>query len=449
MKLHQIGIQAGIGLMALMSQSAQAADKQLLDILLANGAITQEQHDRLLKKEEPLTKDDVEVSLKDGLEFKTADGDFKMEIGGRLHAQAAYHSKDNVAGQSVTDGTEIRRGRLAVDGVLFRDWKYQAEYDFAGNGTRITDLWLAYTGFDWLPFIGIGHQKQPYSLEVEMSSNDIPFVERAIDNGLTQAALIDRAIGLRMESYGDHWFAAGGVYGDSIGSPSTGDEGWGTAGRFILAPIHDEEKVLHLGVRGAYRVPEDQDRSFRFRYETTHQSDLYIVDTGDIVHVDHAVLTGGEAAAVYGPFAVEGEYNHAFVNRKGGNTRDLDFDAFHVQATWSLTGESRALAYRIKSGEFKRLTPDHNFSLSQGGLGAWELAARYGWINLNDQDIQGGKASDFTVALNWYLNPNIRFMLDYTRVLNTNHALGVRWNSQADREAEDLNIVEMRGQLTF
>ncbi|MBN2700948.1 MAG: porin [Methylothermaceae bacterium] len=449
MKLHQIGIQAGIGLMALMSQGAQAADKQLLDILLANGAISQEQHDRLLKKEEPLTRDDVEVSLKDGLKFETQDGDFEMKIGGRLHAQAAYHSKDNVAGQKVSDGVEIRRARLRVRGVMFKDWKYQAQYDFAGNEVGIKDLWLAYTGLDWLPFIGIGHQKQPYSLEVEMSSNDIPFVERSLDTEVLQNALIDRAIGLRAQSHGSHWFAAGGVYGQSIDSPDNGDEGWGTVGRFVLAPVHNDQQVLHLGVRGAYRVPEDQNRTVRFRAETTHQSDLFLVDTGDILNVDHSTLAGGEAVAVYGPFSLGGEYTHMFVNRKGDNSDDLDFDGFHAQATWSLTGESRASIYDQEDGEFKRLTPDHNFSLSRGGWGAWELAARYGWVDLNDGNIQGGKASDFTVALNWYVNPHIRFMLDYTRVLDTNHALGVDFNSQADREAEDLNIVEMRGQLTF
>ncbi len=445
MNLRKFGIQAGIlSMAALIGQGASAADKELLDILLANGSITQEQYDHLLKKKEPLTKKDVEVTLgKKGLQIKTSDGDFKMKIGGRMHLQAAYHDKGRIDGQDINDGLEIRRGRLAVKGVIFRDWKYQAEYEFAGNQTHIKDLWLAYTGLDWMPFIGIGHQKQPYSLEVEMSSNDIPFIERALDYGISES-VVDRALGLRLQSHGKHWFVATGLYGESIGKGN--DEGWGTAGRVIFSPIISQEQVLHLGVRGAFRQPND-DREQDFRYKSTHQSGLYLVNTGTITNVDSTSLIGAEAAMVFGPFGVEGEYTHAMVDRRKGG-KDLGFDGFHVQATWSLTGESKATSYKISAGEFKRLKPHQYFSLSQGGIGAWELAARYGWIDLNDKDIKGGKAQDFTVALNWYLNPNIRMMFDYTHVFNnTNH--GINKSASTYGDAEGLNIFQVRGQLTF
>ncbi len=425
----------------------EAADKELLDILLTNGAITKEQYDHLIKKKTPLTKDDVVISLKKGLEIKTKDENFKAAIGGRLHAQAAFHGRDHVGGEEASDGLEIRRGRLYMRGVLYRDWKYKAELDFAGNGVEIKDFWLAYTGLGGLDYIGIGHQKQPYSLEVEMSTNDIPFIERALDYAFTQA-VVDRALGLRLQTHGKYWFAAGGIYGQSIDSPETGDEGWGTAGRFIFSPLHDDRRVVHLGIRGAYRVPGDQDRTARFRFESTHQSNLYLVNTGKIRRVDNTVLAGAEAAFVYGPVSLEGEYTHAVVARKGG-IGDLDFDGFHIQATWSLTGESRAAAYRIKSGEFKRLKAHQYFYPAVGSWGAWEVAARYGWIDLNDQDVRGGKAQDISVALNWYLNRNIRFMLDYTHVLDITHALGSKWNNQADNEADGLDIVQVRGELIF
>ncbi len=444
MRLKKTGIAGILGLM-LTGSAAMAADRELLDILIANGAITRDQYDRLLKKKEPLTKNDVEISLKKGLQIKTTDGNFKMKIGGRMHLQAAYHDEGRIAGRDINDGLEIRRGRLYVKGVLYHDWKYQAEYDFAGNKTHIKDLWLGYTGFKpmGLDFIGLGHQKQPYSLEVEMSSNDIPFIERALDYSLTEA-VVDRALGVRLQTHGGFWFAAAGLYGESIGKNN--DEGWGTAGRFILAPVHDDNTVVHVGVRGAYREPND-DRTQHFRYESSHQSSFYLANTGTIDEVDNTSLVGGEAAFVYGPFGLEGEYTYAMVERRRGR-RDLDFDGFHVQATWSLTGESKAAAYRLKDGEFKRLKPHQYFSFANGGLGAWEVAARYGWIDLNDADIRGGKAQDFSVALNWYLNPNIRLMFDWTHVLsNTQH--GLNKSASTSGEAEDLDIFQVRTQLTF
>jgi phosphate-selective porin OprO and OprP len=64
-----------------------------------------------------------------------------------------------------------------------------------------------------------------------------------------------------------------------------------------------------------------------------------------------------------------------------------------------------------------------------GGWGAWELAARFSQINLNDgtvgfaqpvgarPNIQGGRQADFTLGLNWYPDVGIRFMFNWVHVL--------------------------------
>jgi len=54
------------------------------------------------------------------------------------------------------------------------------------------------------------------------------------------------------------------------------------------------------------------------------------------------------------------------------------------------------------------------------------LAARYSHLNLYDADagILGGKANNYTVALNWYPNPNMKIIVNFTRVDNSEHATG-------------------------
>ncbi len=51
------------------------------------------------------------------------------------------------------------------------------------------------------------------------------------------------------------------------------------------------------------------------------------------------------------------------------------------------------------------------------GPGAWELAARYSYIDLNDgtgkNRVQGGKMDGVTVGLNWYWNDNLKFQFDW------------------------------------
>src|SRR5262249_29258200 len=47
------------------------------------------------------------------------------------------------------------------------------------------------------------------------------------------------------------------------------------------------------------------------------------------------------------------------------------------------------------------------------GRGAWEVAVRYDWLDLNDKNITGGIQEDWTLGLNWYLNNNFKIQFDY------------------------------------
>jgi len=108
-----------------------------------------------------------------------------------------------------------------------------------------------------------------------------------------------------------------------------------------------------------------------------------------------------------GPFSLQGEYIHSAVDSEQAG--DPDFSGFYAYASYFLTGEHRP--YKNTAGKFSRVKPKKNFGA--GGPGAWELAARYSHLDLNDEDIEGGELDDITVGLNWYLNPNTRIMWNY------------------------------------
>lgn len=422
---------------------ALAADKELLDILLANGAINQSQYNELIKKD-ALDKEDVdEVVVKldrKGFNIASSDGEYAIKIGTRLHAEASTHQGDLPQGIDPTNGTELRRARIETKGKFAKRWSWAAEVDFADNRTSIKDFWLGYTTEDGTKFY-FGHQKQPFNLGLEMSSNDLPFIERPVDNFLV-SPFVDRAIGFRAEKSGDNWFAAGGIFGESVSpNANVGDEGWGVAGRFVFTPIRESDQVLHLGVRAAMRAPNNGSDAVRIRDETTHLSSLRIVDTGTIADVDSTNLYGFEAGYAVGPFSVVGEYSMVSNDVNGGG--NLDFDGWNVYGTYSLTGESRAAGYKMSSGEFKRLIPAREFNPAEGTWGAWELALRFASINLNDGAFVGGDESVLTSGLNWYPNTNMRFMLEWSRILDTDGSTPLR------QAADGLNIFQFRTQYTF
>ena len=103
------------------------------------------------------------------------------------------------------------------------------------------------------------------------------------------------------------------------------------------------------------------------------------------------------------------------------------FSGGYIQAAYTLTGENRAYdrkggtlarEYYGKSGPYSNSywirDDDNNLHC---GTGAWEIAARYDYVDLNDgvgaNRINGGVFNGYTLGLNWYLNTNFNVMFDY------------------------------------
>ena len=84
------------------------------------------------------------------------------------------------------------------------------------------------------------------------------------------------------------------------------------------------------------------------------------------------------------------------------------------------------------TGIFDRVVPKKNAFLMrdkqgdvQHGCGAWQIAARYDFLNLNDKGINGGYLSDWTLGLNWFLRSK--------RQIQWNHGLTNRESPDGDR----------------
>ncbi len=385
---------------------------------------TENKQRRTAKKVKSLAATSNKVKIgKKGLRIESRDGDYTFQAGGRIHADYAYYDDDRT---SMGNGASLRRARIHFKGKFLRDWRYKAEIDFAEDsnvGPRA--VWLAYKG--WQPVtLRIGNFQEPFSLEEMGGSNAITFMERSLGNSFAPSY----HLGIGLDTQGDFWSFSSGLFGETVGrKDDTVDDGWGIAARATLAPILSDRRLLHLGFSSEYRHTDDDDRiRLRARPES-NVTNRRLVDTRTINGVKKTVLLGAEFAALYGPLSVQGEYFHDFVVRD--RAPNLGFDAAYVQGSWFLTGESRA--YRPKRGVFGLIKPLHDY-------GAWEVALRYSWINLNDRDIQGGEQTNYTLGLNWYVNYNVRFMMNY---------IFAKAHPNRNSVRENVNIFQMRGQVVF
>jgi phosphate-selective porin OprO/OprP len=355
---------------------------------------------------------DFKAFWKDGPRLETTDGNFKLKIGGRIHndyyAIAADDDVEAAVGNVPTSGTEFRRARLYLEGTIYKNILFKMQYDFAGGDADFKDV---YVGMEKLPFVGrvqVGQFKEPFSLEELTSSNYNTFLERGLPNAMAPS----RSTGMMLTNavLDERMTWAGGVFRDSddFGN-SSGDGGYNFTGRLTGLPWRqDETHLLHLGTAYSWRNTNDGEVRFRARPEI-HDGPRY-VDTDAIAADDYQQL-GVEAALVYGPASLQGEYISSWVNADASD--NPQFGGWYVQGSYFLTpGDARV--YKTSAGAFDKVKPAHPFLWGdEPGLGAWELAVRYSQLDLDDGGFRGGKLDDVSAGLNWYLNTNVRVMLNY------------------------------------
>ena len=410
----------------LTKTSNSVTAEEILKILKDKGIVTEQQYNEIVKKaEEEKVEEEQEYSVKwkNGLRFDRNDGKFKVKVGGRIHFDWAAVSPDSslddneaagVYGGNALEGNgaEFRRARIYISGTLYEDFLFKAQYDFAGGDVDWKDVYL---GMKNLPVLGqvlVGQMHEPFSLEELTSSNYITFMERSLATGTFAPS---RQTGIRASnSLFDKrmTWAAGLFYGDT---DDDGDSNFDDTTNFDATlrltglPVYDDggRRLIHLGLGLSHQFRDEGETTIRYRTRPeSHPTDVRLVDTGNI-DVDSADLINPEVAMVWGPFSLQGEYFLSSLDAEAAD--DPTFHGAYVYGSWFITGENRS--YSKSSGKFGRVKP--NSSFADGGIGAWEIGARWSWVDLNDEDISGGEQNNFTLGLNWYATANYRMMLNY------------------------------------
>lgn len=378
---------------------------------------------------------DVKISMKPSPKIVSKDGKYSFQPFGRVHLDATAFDDDKF---DYANNSNLRRARLGVKGKLGEDLAYKTEVDFGGEAVSLKEVSLTYSGLD-VADIKVGNHKPSFGMENNISSNDLMLIERSAP---TNAFTRGEELGVNVLSGGDNWFLGAGVFSEDAGNRSTGDDEditYDVRGSVNLASLLDPETdhVLHLDAGYSHRNPTG---TVRFRARPGTGDGSRTVDTGAIASVEDVDVYSVGVGAVVGPFSLQSEYFSADVNRDSGNA-DADFDGYYAQVGYILTGESRP--YKAGQGKFKRVKPNSPFSLKNGGLGAWEVVARYDNLDLNDASagITGGEMDTITAGVNWHLTDHVRLMANVIDVDSDDNA--------ATAANDDPTVYNFRAQWDF
>jgi phosphate-selective porin OprO/OprP len=437
-KILLTGTALGAAAMLASPAFAAGASQAEIDALKAQvEALTQRLDDLQISsgneiKEIKEKQDAVQVSLDKGKPMiKTGDGLFSMAIRGRAHLDVASYDQSDAnaakSGNALDSGANFRRAELGVEGTFMRDWGYKANFQWGGSGSEanppiIKDLYVSYNGIKGISLMA-GAIQTFMALDDSTSSNDITFIERATASNLaTSLGAGDGRISFGGKGSTENFYASLFYTMNTVGTAAnTSNEGSAVVGRtaFRFKPMDNTN--VHIGVSGTYKMDPNGTVNFSDRPELRVDAGSFI-NTGLTSNADSAYVFGPEFAASYGPFRVQGEYYYYKIDQAGA-LPDPDFNAWYAQASWVLTGEK--YKYSMEEAAYKGVSPDSPFTLG-GGIGAWEIAARYSQADLDynpgsgvavaNTNVRGGKQDIITVGLNWYPNSNIRFMLEYLDV---------------------------------
>lgn len=359
---------------------------------------------------------------KEGLRLDSPDKNFTLKINLSVFLDGGYISADEELDTAFPklEGPALDFERLRVSGFgTVYDWAtFKIDIDFA-HIQDIKDIWFRFTKVPYIDHFTVGHMKEPISLEGWASMKAATFMTRALPS---DAFWTGRNIGIRrhtVEMDGRLTWAVGAFLntgsfsklGDARDRISESN-GWNISGRITYLPWYEDEgrRLLHLGLAYTHQFRGQGVGVERRARPETFITDDRLVDTRRFLN-DHADQINPEFAVVTGPLSFQGEYYHLF--NKAEAVGDPKFWGFYLYGSYFLTGEHRN--YGRRSGTFFRLQPKQNFRPRQGGWGACEVGARLSFIDLNDGAIRGGKETNFTAGLNWYLTKNTRFMFNYVR----------------------------------
>jgi phosphate-selective porin OprO/OprP len=377
-----------------------------------------------------------------GFAVQSGNGDFQLRIGLLSHSDARFALDDE--SEAVVSTFALRRLRPYLRGRFARRFEFYLNPDFAGGTLVVQDAYVD-TVFGPAFRIRVGKGKTPFGLERLHSASNLLFFERASPTALVP----NRDVG--MQVLGD---VAGGTV-SYLASVMNGVADGGSAdldatdskdvsGRLIVRPFNQvpaASPVRGLGIAISGSAGNQSGGAALPVFRTQSLQQPYFSYSGASAD---GTRTRYSPQAFYYHRAVGGfaEYVHTRVPVvKGAAREEIAHEAWQVAGSLVLTGEA---ATDAGAG----VRPRANFDFGNGNWGAFQVAARYHTLEIDDSARSLGfaaagsslQAEAWTIGVNWYLTPNFRYIFNFERTV---------FDGDADAARASENALAFRTQINF
>lgn len=380
---------------------------------------------------------------RDGFFIQSDNGDYRLQIGGLVHADGRFALGSHAETVAVTDTFLIRRLRPYLRGRFARNFEIYINPDFAGGMVTLQDAYVD-TVFSPAFRIRLGKTKTPFGLERLQPVSNMLFFERALPTSLVP----NRDTGVTVLgdlSGGLVSYQAGVVNGVADGGSGDVDnnDGKDLAGRIAIRPFVGNQasplRGLTAGIAGTWGRQEGSGPLPTLR--TASLAQTYFSYAGAVADGARRRYSP-QLSYYYKAFAGIVEYVHTGTAvRKGDVAGDIGLDAWQMAGSWMLTGAAA-------TDGTTAVRPRANFDFGAGHLGAIQVVARYHALTIDDRAFtlgfaapgSSGTADAWTAGLNWYLTPNFKYVVNFERTV---------FDGDADGPRKPENALVVRGQASF
>jgi phosphate-selective porin OprO/OprP len=394
----------------------------------------------------------LEANWDNGLMFASEDHKFQIHVGGigqidstwLIGPLALFNAPGGTtSGVGNAQATDLRRAILQADGTIFDQFDFMIQFDFAnasnensgiqppsfGNLTSSPaplNIWMQVRDVPYLGNVRFGNQDKPIGMTNNTSAAFLPFMERADNNDAFYGPFDNGfALGISFQNWTESermtwrygiFQPATNVFGVALNKYSAGT-------RVTALPWYEDngKRLMHVGLgfwEGEVVQDELRVRARPLLRNAPGFAVPVLVDTGEVPSSRQYTIAP-EFAVVVGPWTLQAEWTGQFLTDAFSSNSVPQGTVFYhggyIQALYFLTGEHQE--YVRREGVFGRVVPRNDYHLktcdAYRAMGAWQVGVRFSYLDLNDKAIQGGQLYDWTVGLNWFLNPNMKVQLNY------------------------------------